>query len=169
MSTESIVKKIHLFPSEESYETNQGSVGENDLSLVPINDYITGLSVSGTTITYTRKDGSSGTADVATGAGAEAYVIETWRNGNEWYRKWSDGFIEQGGFNTDNATVRTVTLHTPFIDSNYSLLFQQFGNEGSIEMMTNGTKAWATSTSAFSLRVYSSGVKFAWRAYGYYK
>lgn len=36
MSTESTLMKIHVFPSEESYNTNQGSVGEDDLSLVPV-------------------------------------------------------------------------------------------------------------------------------------
>ena len=27
----------------------------------------------------------------------DAYVTESWRSGSDWYRKWSDGFIEQGG------------------------------------------------------------------------
>lgn len=35
MSTESNLQKFHVFPSEESFNTNKGSVGENDLSLVP--------------------------------------------------------------------------------------------------------------------------------------
>lgn len=26
------------------------------------------------------------------------YVNETWKNGSNWYRKWSDGWIEQGGY-----------------------------------------------------------------------
>lgn len=26
-----------------------------------------------------------------------AYVTSTWRSGSNWYRKWSDGLIEQGG------------------------------------------------------------------------
>lgn len=28
---------------------------------------------------------------------ADAYVVETWQSGTEWYRVWSDGLIEQGG------------------------------------------------------------------------
>ena len=27
----------------------------------------------------------------------QAYITETWRDGSNWYRKWSDGFIEQSG------------------------------------------------------------------------
>lgn len=36
MGTESTLGKVHVFPSEESYNTNKGSVGTNDLALVPI-------------------------------------------------------------------------------------------------------------------------------------
>lgn len=35
MSTESTMQAIHIFPSEDSYKTNQGSVGADDLALVP--------------------------------------------------------------------------------------------------------------------------------------
>ena len=31
------VKKIHLFPSEESYVANSGSVDADDVALVPLN------------------------------------------------------------------------------------------------------------------------------------
>lgn len=27
----------------------------------------------------------------------KAYIVETYRNGTEWYRVWSDGWLEQGG------------------------------------------------------------------------
>lgn len=33
--TEDLLGKIHVFPSEESYTQNAGSVGENDLALIP--------------------------------------------------------------------------------------------------------------------------------------
>lgn len=36
MATESTLGKVHIFPSEESYNTNKGSVGTDDLALVPI-------------------------------------------------------------------------------------------------------------------------------------
>lgn len=36
MATESTLGKVHIFPSEESYNTNKGSVGTNDLALVPM-------------------------------------------------------------------------------------------------------------------------------------
>ena len=33
--TETNLSKIHMFPSEDSYNSNKGSVGSNDLALVP--------------------------------------------------------------------------------------------------------------------------------------
>lgn len=50
-------------------------------------------------------------------------VIETYHNGTEWYRVWSDGWKEQGGvvLTGNSATPVTVTLLTPFSDANYTL------------------------------------------------
>ena len=36
MSTETTLGTVHVFPSTASYEANKSSVGENDLSLVPV-------------------------------------------------------------------------------------------------------------------------------------
>lgn len=68
------VKKIHLFPSEESYVANSGSVDADDVALVPLNLSFNNLSDK-----------------------PKAYVTETWRSGEQWHRRWSDGWLEQGG------------------------------------------------------------------------
>ena len=39
---------------------------------------------------------------------SKPYVTETYRNGSSWYRKWSDGFIEQGGRTTMGDTYGEV-------------------------------------------------------------
>ena len=57
---------IHVFSSESQYTENIASVANNDLALIPVEeamptDYITGLSVNGKVITYTKKDGTTGT------------------------------------------------------------------------------------------------------------
>ena len=49
---------------------------------------------------------------------ADADVVETWSEGSEWYRVWSDGFIEQGGIATPAAT-EWVTLHLPMATDKY--------------------------------------------------
>lgn len=48
-----------------------------------------------------------------------AYITETWRNGSNWYRKWSDGLIEQGGAHYDAGS--NITFHTPFSNTAYAI------------------------------------------------
>lgn len=50
-----------------------------------------------------------------------AYITKTWRSGPNWYRKWSDGFIEQGGIYTNTAnSITTFTLSTAFVSTDYT-------------------------------------------------
>lgn len=55
------------------------------------------------------------------------YVKETGKSsdGMGWYRKWSDGFIEQGGRITSATT--TISLHTAFTNTNYTISSSQAG------------------------------------------
>ena len=54
-------------------------------------------------------------ADAAGGKNVKSYVIETWKSGQSWYRKYSDGFIEQGGFiSIDSPSEVTTTFFVPF-------------------------------------------------------
>ncbi|MGE9943417.1 hypothetical protein ACQRCN_00480 [Phascolarctobacterium succinatutens] len=55
-----------------------------------------------------------------------AWVVEFYRNGTEWYRVWSDGWVEQGGYisNNDSANnyAATVTFLKAFANTNYTLV-----------------------------------------------
>lgn len=44
------------------------------------------------------------------------YVTETFNDGANWYRKWSDGWVEQGGRGTTGST---KTFYLPFSDTSY--------------------------------------------------
>ena len=51
-------------------------------------------------------------------------VTATWRSGTNWYTKYSDGWIEQGGditglSATNSHENQTTTLHTPFASTTY--------------------------------------------------
>lgn len=46
-------------------------------------------------------------------------VIETWQDGDSWYRLYSDGFIIQGGMIGSNASISYVK---PFKDTTYKIL-----------------------------------------------
>lgn len=54
-------------------------------------------------------------------------IVETYVNGTSWYRIWSDGWCEQGGYYSNQSTI-TVTLLKPYIDTNYNVLFAGAGN-----------------------------------------
>ena len=45
----------------------------------------------------------------------KAYIVESYNNGTEWYKKYSDGWIDQGGV----CPGSTVTFLKPFADTNY--------------------------------------------------
>jgi hypothetical protein len=52
-------------------------------------------------------------------------VVATYKNGLSWYRKYSDGWIEQGGRNTPSDYAGSlVTLPIAFKDANYTAVAQ---------------------------------------------
>ena len=99
----------------------------------------------------------------------KAYITETFRSGTSWYRKWSDGFIEQGGYvsNVGYAQAVTVSLLTKMSTPDYTVVLGSSGGQESI-CRVNG----APTTSSFQIyRQYSgsgmgSGPCF-WRVSGY--
>ena len=55
----------------------------------------------------------------------KGYVTQTWRSGNNWYRVWNDGFIEQGGYSNQTNAVQQfnngVTFSKTFSTTSYTL------------------------------------------------
>lgn len=51
---------------------------------------------------------------------AVKYVTETYNDGTNWYRKWSDGWLEQGGVIAGNFS-GILTFLLPFSDARYSI------------------------------------------------
>ena len=49
------------------------------------------------------------------------YVTETYDDGTNWYRKWSDGWLEQGGHYNQNINNQwvTTTLLQPYVNTLY--------------------------------------------------
>ena len=46
------------------------------------------------------------------------YVVETYSNGTDWYRVWSDGWCEQGGLCSSSTTYNFLK---PYINANYNI------------------------------------------------
>lgn len=87
MVTQTPLNIINVFPSEASYESNKGSLGANEISLV-------------------------------SGVGV---ILASYTSDTSWYRKWSDGWVEQGGTFTSLYN-QAVTLIVPMKDTNYTIL-----------------------------------------------
>ena len=63
-------------------------------------------------------------------------IIETWNEGTEWYRVWSDGWIEQGGTtglitSGNSYNSKTITFKKSFTNTNYT--FTSCANKYSTE------------------------------------
>lgn len=108
---------------------------------VAIGDYVKNISINGQTITVTYKNNSTQTlttqdtapytaSATAIGSGTggasnttPAVVVSSSRSGTEWYRKYSDGWIEQGGFTTGSGyNDTTILLQTPFTTTEYTAI-----------------------------------------------
>lgn len=52
----------------------------------------------------------------------KAYIVKSYKNDVDWYRTWSDGWIEQGGYKLRTGVTTTVTLNLPFTKEDYVVL-----------------------------------------------
>lgn len=94
------------------------------------------------------------------------YITDTYDDGANWYRKWSDGWVEQGGTLPDGSTgaLYTLTFIKPFLNASYTAI-KNFGWDAS-----NATSAYHVSffnftTTSVQTRTYT-GVRAVWYACG---
>lgn len=79
---------------------------------------------------FTTNSASVGASDLALVKYPEMdFVVESYRNGTEWYRKYKSGWVEQGGTtaithagNSSTTTQATLNLVTPMASSIYTVL-----------------------------------------------
>lgn len=89
-----------------------------------------------------------------------AFVTESWTNGTNWYRKYSDGWIEQGGFKAQSSTNSMVTLNTAFTNTNYTVLTTVNRDVSA----SSSSPVWDMTTSSF--KTYQD-YQLKWYACGY--
>ena len=95
-----------------------------------------------------------------------SYVKESWHDGSSWYRIWSDGWIEQGGyFGAVNAawTSYTVTFPKSFTTNLYTALCAV----GHTANTDNGCISAKTSTTCTFAKIYNSTGLANWYVCGY--
>ena len=60
--------------------------------------------------------------DLANEVGAHKHVTQTYNDGSSWYRQWSDGWLEQGGFSGPfTSAYGRITLPRPYADTGYNV------------------------------------------------
>lgn len=61
--------------------------------------------------------------DLAVKATQKAYITDVFKSSDSssWYRKWSDGFIEQGGYANTKGSVKTINLLIPMNTVQYTV------------------------------------------------
>ena len=67
----------------------------------------------------------------------EHVVVESGETSTGWWRKWSDGFIEQGGTTTSGAWTNppTLTFMKAFKDTNYKIVGTVIGKNDVLGLM----------------------------------
>ena len=85
-------------------------------------------------------------------------VIETYKNGTSWYRIWSDGWCEQGGYASSNPS--TVTFLKTFVDTNYYMNCSNNANSADVG-------AWIGDRTASSAKINNAVGGAYWQACGY--
>lgn len=93
------------------------------------------------------------------------YVTKTWSSGTEWYRVWSDGFIEQGGHGTGS----TCTFSKPFSNTNYTFnVNPSSGYSNHPDWVAAYEKRPSRTTTGTEILWYAGGDQgWDWRASGY--
>lgn len=67
------------------------------------------------------REHSNGSSDFHVNGYPVITLIAQWRSGTNWYRKYSDGWIEQGGYVYCGSHGTWLSYHLPFSDTGYYL------------------------------------------------
>ena len=98
------------------------------------------------------------------------HIVETWKSsdGSSWYRKWSDGFIEQGSTvkNLTGWSTNSVTLLVPFNTTAYTINISGISYTGTTNDHV-GTLHQKTKTSFKHMFYNSISIDPTWYACGY--
>jgi hypothetical protein len=88
----------------------------------------------------------------------KAFVTATYVSGTNWYRVYSDGWIEQGGEIPKSAT--SVTLLKSYSNTNYCVLMigRNYGSgDQGLGMKTNTNTSFTVSSSSYIRSWYACG------------
>lgn len=102
------------------------------------------------------------------------FVVESWRDGTEWYRKYKSGWVEQGGKCVRESSASswnaTITLLKPFSNTDYNVSISATLLDGD-HLAPHGENVEEVTTTSFKYYFYTAssgdGTKsFYWTAQG---
>lgn len=95
-------------------------------------------------------------------------LIDSWRSGNNWYRKWSDGFIEQGGpVSSSEQGEITITFNISFSNASSYVIFKNVGSNYDSYMNDRGVSFYSLTANSATTYHYSNYTASKWYACGY--
>lgn len=117
-------------------EQYQNAQDYEEMEIAKLTNEVGKYSVDGATrdVTYCTTPATSLTTSSASVTNP-CVIVESYRNGTEWCRVWSDGWIEQGGYATSGNTAsgEKISFNKNFLDTNYTVTttFYNGINDGS--------------------------------------
>ena len=96
-------------------------------------------------------------------------VVQTYQNGSSWYRVYSDGWCEQGGYyENSSSSTKNFTFLKPFINNNYYLSCSAtYTKNGGTNHQENMNEFVSRTVDGFSKYLWSVNNNFYWKACGY--
>lgn len=88
------------------------------------------------------------------------YIIESYRNGTEWYEVYKSGKVRQGGKCAAGQQITSITLHKPFANTNYSV-FSAAAGDGTYYAGRNYVATNKTTTNFNCAQGYNTGTSAA--------
>lgn len=148
------------------FSGNQTFTGNNTFS--GTNSFTGNVTISGSSFNFTKCTTKATTTSTASNSKV-AVIVQNYKNGNSWYRVWSDGWIEQGGaVSTTNNGEKSVSLIKTMTTTNYFVTAQTTGSRINNVTYLNSYTIVSRTTSGFTLYVgYTDDRTTLWYACGY--
>lgn len=102
------------------------------------------------------------------GERTETYLVDKGETSTTWYRKYSDGWVEQGGNSSANHSNRaTVTYPVSFSNDNFSLCVSNKTNTNGEGYYWNAFTVLSHTKSSCVVSNWGGTEEFSWFACGY--
>ena len=98
----------------------------------------------------------------------DRYLLDSYSDGTDWYKVYSDGWVEQGGKTDVSENHKVIEFLKPFSDTNYSVIVGNANTSANTGGVTVSSLASDLKTTGFQVSQLNQSQRYTmWRAYGY--